>query len=522
MKLTLGGYACLVVTFMIFVTLSAPGKTGNAALLEAHSLNLGWEDANSAITEWQVQSGESEWVSLVTRDAPASVISRHLLLEGFGSAADGSWKATGAGLTFNGTLAGGRLSVRQTLAPVEGEYRLRYRVHIENVSSAPLRSDSDQTLRLHLGPGLGEYPTDGYGIADTLYSFVEPVVSIGKEVRRMSLQEAGDTAVQDLADPEALDWAGLHSRYFALVVAPERGNGVNAIDVRLPDEEAATSLPPRYLPSIVLQVPTQVLKPQESVTREFLIFSGPKSGSALAEGVGDFSGLSFAGMWNWLRGLCICLLTILGLIHSMVPNWGISIILLAVLVRLALYPIAQRAMASQHAFSEVQKTIQPELRDIKNNYRGEEQSERILALYQRYSVSPLAGLKPLLIVLIQIPVFVALFHVLGQAYELRATPFLWIESLAEPDRLFSLGISVPYFGSHFNLLPILLAFTTLLTIKMAPAPAADESARYRQNIFLVIMALGFLVLFYPFPSGMVLYWTVANLLHLAQQYIVEH
>jgi YidC/Oxa1 family membrane protein insertase len=126
----------------------------------------------------------------------------------------------------------------------------------------------------------------------------------------------------------------------------------------------------------------------------------------------------------------------------------------------------------------------------------------------------LAGLKPLLIVLIQLPIFVALYHLLGQHFELRDQPFLWMPSLAEPDQLFSFGFDVPFFGSYFNLLPAFMALTTLLTIKLSPAPAADDKAAWKQNLMLAGLAIGFFVLFYTFPSGMVLYWTAANVLHL--------
>jgi YidC/Oxa1 family membrane protein insertase len=123
-------------------------------------------------------------------------------------------------------------------------------------------------------------------------------------------------------------------------------------------------------------------------------------------------------------------------------------------------------------------------------------------------------MKPLLIVLIQLPVFIALFHVLGQAVELQGASFLWIDSLGLPDRLFSFGRDLPFFGAYFNILPFLMALSTLLTITLSPSSGQN-------SIFLVIMAVGFLLLFYPFPSGMVLYWTMANLLQIFQQMLVK-
>jgi YidC/Oxa1 family membrane protein insertase len=123
-------------------------------------------------------------------------------------------------------------------------------------------------------------------------------------------------------------------------------------------------------------------------------------------------------------------------------------------------------------------------------------------------------------VLIQLPIFIALFNVLGQVFELRDASFLWIATLAEPDRLFALGFDIPILGGYFNLLPVLMAVSTLAAIGMSSPPAEDAGAKKRRTMMLVLMALGFFVLFYPFPAGMVLYWTMANVLHTMQQGVV--
>jgi YidC/Oxa1 family membrane protein insertase len=131
-------------------------------------------------------------------------------------------------------------------------------------------------------------------------------------------------------------------------------------------------------------------------------------------------------------------------------------------------------------------------------------------------VSPFAGLKPLLIVLIQLPILIALFHVLGTAFELRNAPFLWIETLAEPDKLFSFGFNIPFLGNYFNLLPVLMSVFTLLSFKLAPAPTTEDKDKGMQNLFLLGMTLMFFFLFYSFPAGLVLYWTFANVFHVVQ------
>jgi YidC/Oxa1 family membrane protein insertase len=177
-------------------------------------------------------------------------------------------------------------------------------------------------------------------------------------------------------------------------------------------------------------------------------------------------------------------LWILKAIHAVIPSWGVSILMLALLVRVLIYPLARKMMADQQKFANVQLLIGPEIKKIKKKYRGEEQSEKILGLYKKHGVSPFTGMKPLVIVVIQLPVFIALFHALGQAAELQDASFLWINTLGLPDQLFSFGQDLPLLGAYFNLLPFLMAFSTLLTIALSPMPGQN-------NIFLAIMAVVF-------------------------------
>ncbi len=241
---------------------------------------------------------------------------------------------------------------------------------------------------------------------------------------------------------------------------------------------------------------------------------------SLDSGSFHFSSLLVSGLWGWMDWICQGVLRLLIFIHFVIPNWGLSIIFLALIVRVVLYPLSVKAMKSQMKFVAAQKEMLPELKEIKKNFKGGEQSERILQLYKTHQVSPFAGLKPLGIVLIQLPILIALFQVLGTAEELRNARFLWIDSLAEPDRLFAFGFNIPFLGNYFNLLPVLMSLFTLLAFRLAPAPTAEKNDQRIQNIFLVVMTLTFFFLFYSFPAGMVLYWTFANIFHIIQYRIM--
>ncbi|MDT8450895.1 MAG: membrane protein insertase YidC [Wenzhouxiangellaceae bacterium] len=491
--------------------------------LNTGSIEIGWSDEARAPQSFRIGAPASQR-SFLSRQSDGTRISRHLNVT---TDAGLEWQAVPGRAAHEQTTAlvrylrspDGAWLLEQRLRPTGQAYRLRMELVLTRVADAP--SSDPETFRLMLGPGLGEVPLDGMGIAAGMYSFVEPIARIGGDLRRFDSGEAAGNRFEPVEMEDSIAWAGLNSRYFALLLAPEAATTIRGLAFGRADSPDPESLPVRYLPWIALELQLPGLSMGESRELAFEVFAGPKSRPVLSDSdtAHDYSGLLFPDLWNWMRGISIALLVVLGWLHALVPNWGLAICLLAVLVRALLWPVGRWALASQQRFSEMQNTIQPRIREIKVRYKGGEQSERILALYEKHDISPLAGLKPLLIVLIQIPIFVAMFHVLGQAWELRQASFLWIDSLAEPDRLFRFGFDVPFFGAWFNLLPVLMAATTLATIKLSPAPASSAAERRRQNIFLVLMAAGFFLLFYPFPAGMVLYWSMANILHIAQYWV---
>ena len=227
----------------------------------------------------------------------------------------------------------------------------------------------------------------------------------------------------------------------------------------------------------------------------------------------------FPGMWGWMRTLCTWLLDLLQFLAGTTGNWGVAIILLALLVRLALHPFARRALREQKRFNETQQTLKPLLADIKARYRGGEQAEHIEELYRAHGVSPAAGMKPLLLVLLQLPILIALFQILLHAPDLKGAGFLWIDDLSQPDRLAPLGMSLPWFGSYLNILPFALAASTMVGAFFIPGER-DRAAMRKVAWASTAMALVFFVLFYSFPAGLVLYWTATNLLAAGHQALV--
>lgn len=434
----------------------------------------------------------------------------------------GGWKTVASDLTtVSIALESAELPfvIRKTWRLTDKPSRVQFELTLQARWQSKLAQDD---LWLELGPGLGEQPTHGLGMGQSIYSFTEVVYRNAEGVATKRLGHDDNVRFTPPTDQGPKEWVGLQSRYFALLLIP-RGSTEGRLDWEAQAPVAGIEHPkqPDFETRLRVNLPVPEAYSELPQVLSWDVFGGGKSYEVLSAQEPALSSLLFAGLWEWMRALILGIMYVLGVIHQGVGNWGVSIILLSILVRLVMYPVAKNAMAAQKKFASIQERIQPELQEIRRNYKGGEQSERILELYEAHQVSPLAGLKPLLIVLIQIPIFVALYHLLGQTFELRNEPFLWIQTLAQPDQLFSFGIDIPFFGAYFNLLPVLMALSTLLSIKFSQAVSANAKEAFRQQFFLWVMALVFFLLFYSFPSGMVLYWTMANILQFIHQQLAS-
>jgi YidC/Oxa1 family membrane protein insertase len=199
------------------------------------------------------------------------------------------------------------------------------------------------------------------------------------------------------------------------------------------------------------------------------------------------------------------LFTMLG-IHSLVSNWGLAIILLTMIVKLCLWPLT----TAQVRTSKKMTAIQEPLKAIKEKYKnnpGKVQAET-MKLFKHYRVNPAAGCLP---IFIQIPIFFGLYFMLRTSSELRFAHFLWIKDLSLADTIAHIG-SFPV-----NILPLVMCVTMALQMHMTPMPSTDGS----QKMVFKLMPVIFLFCCYSFPSGLVLYWTVQNILTILQQCIVS-
>lgn len=212
---------------------------------------------------------------------------------------------------------------------------------------------------------------------------------------------------------------------------------------------------------------------------------------------------------------------LLVLIKSMTSlSWGMVILLFAIVIKVILLPVSMMTTKSQKKVSIITSQLQPRLKEIKSKYDGEQAHNKIMQAHKDLGVTPFYTLKPMLSFLIQIPILIAVFNALGEMPQLVAQPFLWFNDLSKPDMFKSLGFDIPLLGSNFNLMPIIMTIITLASTVFHKDNHVSASENKKQKIKLYLMALSFLILFYPFPVAMVMYWAMANLLGFVQSKLI--
>lgn len=230
--------------------------------------------------------------------------------------------------------------------------------------------------------------------------------------------------------------------------------------------------------------------------------------------------LRYAHLWGPLAALSKLVESMIVFIERTVgAGWAVALVLFAVLVKLALLPVSLATASFQRQASAHRAALAPVLESIKREYRGEEAHNRIMAAHKARGITPFYTLKPTLGLFVLLPVLIAIFNALAEMPQFAGAGFLWIEDLAYPDDIFPLPATLPFLGDTFNLLPWLMALVSVAASLRFRDPHASPAALRRRRQGLLLMAAAFLVLFYPFPAAMVLYWLLNNLLQMVQQEI---
>ncbi|MBC7981315.1 MAG: membrane protein insertase YidC [Armatimonadetes bacterium] len=315
--------------------------------------------------------------------------------------------------------------------------------------------------------------------------------------------DAGDTIL----------YAGVTDQFFTTVIRPEKP----AI-ARVWGKPSSISLKPGASPLISVRggisLPDTALAPNSPITLNYRIFTGPKDNTMLrrldnskAAGTGWGDVMQYGFFWfvsrplNWL----------LNTLHSGLDNlsttqsWGLAIICLTLIVRVAIWPLHAK---STHTMKRMAK-LQPKMAELKEKYADEPNklNTEMMGLYRKYGINPLGGCLPMFI---QIPIFFGFFRMLDYAVELRNQPFLWVDDLSQPDTLTHLS------GIPINILPIVMAVTSAL--QMAMMPKTGDKMQQRIMMFMPLM---FFFFCYNYASALALYWTTQNIFSIGQTWLMN-
>lgn len=466
----------VVETPLVRVVLSTAGARATSWQLKAYRLDSGAPvdlvaaGANprtgeaSPLATWAapeelgaIYEAERESLTLKAGDAPAAVVFRHV-------------SATG-------------LEQRKSLTFSPDHYTVGVEVTTRNLAAAAQAAHQ----RLAWGPGLRNS-------TDKDKATLQPP-TIWLDGKRHQEDGVAQLKGEKLLEGKT-SWAALQDSFFAAALLPE-GEGVRAFVARGQGDQ----------PVVGLAGPALTLQEGAQAQLRATLYAGPRDLDILKAVGQDLDSLVDLGWFDFLARPALWLLKFL---YFYTGNYGLAIIIVTILQKVAFHPLTHKSLKSMQAMQAIQPKVQALQERFKNN--PQKKQEETMALYKKHGVNPMGGCLPMLV---QIPIFIALYNALSSSVEMWQAHFLWIRDLTQPDALFNLPI---WGGSHigFNLLALLMGASMWIQQKMSPTVGDPRQAQ----IMLWMMPILFTWMFWSFPSGLVVYWLVNNILQVGQQWLI--
>ena len=315
-----------------------------------------------------------------------------------------------------------------------------------------------------------------------------------------------------------LEYAGVSNQFFTTLIRPDRKYVSNfwakSSSIRIAGDNPDS---PKYAVRSGFSLPERKLAPGELENFSCNLYLGPKYYSVLKKMENDTAEVMNYG---WFTPISVLLSNVLNWLHSTAFSktadkwaWGLSIIALTILIRIAIWPLHNKSTRTMKRMSK----LQPLMKDIKEKYKDNptKLNQETMKLYKEYHINPMGGCLPMFL---QIPIFFGYYRMLQYAVELRGQSFLWVDDLSMPDTVYELPFGLPFLGDNIpvNLLPILMAVTMVLQMKMTP----KTGDKMQQRIFM-LMPLMFFFFCYNFASALALYWTTQNIFSIGQTWLTN-
>lgn len=336
-------------------------------------------------------------------------------------------------------------------------------------------------------------------------------VYYGDEQAILDASSVGEKVQEDYHG--RIGWIAVRNKYFAAVIIPDNPSNVDGAYLEGDREQISVhGVEEYYNARLILP-----FKNTDNETRSFKLYIGPvdynklKSLGSHLKALVDFG--SFFGLKFIVRPIAeYVLLPLFNFLHLFIPNYGFVIVVFSLIIKIVVYPLTKQSYQSMKKM----QLLQPKIAEMKEKYKDDQQkvNKETMKLYQTYGVNPAGGCLPMLL---QMPIFVALWGLFRTAIELRQQPFiLWIKDLSQPDVIYNLGFKLPLFGiQEISGLALLMGITTFIQQKMTMKDPKQKAMVYVMPIFLTI-------LFMSFPSGLNLYYFLFNLFSIAQQQYINH
>lgn len=347
------------------------------------------------------------------------------------------------------------------------------------------------------GPGLSATEVN---LKDDQSRFRSSVL-LGEEFHRKTPGSFGRSNVEEFSG--TLNWASLQTKYFMAAIFPPKPVRADVAMSGIKSEHRVTQL---------VAIPATVARGE--ITSEVRTYVGPLDFKVVESlGVGLEKNVEFG--WKFIRPVSIGVLWAMNALHHVIPNYGWVIVVISILTKVLFYRLTHKSFKSMKEMQD----LQPRLAGLKEKFGSDKRrlSEETMKLYREAGVNPLGGCLPMLL---QMPVFIALFNVLSHAIELRGAPWIaWINDLSQQDILFKLPFTLPLIGDNFSLLPLLMGGAMWMQSKLGASPTGQPGNPMPPG-FNTLLPIVFTVLFYKMPSGLVIYWIINTALSVVQQYYI--
>ena len=364
-----------------------------------------------------------------------------------------------------------------------------------------LKGNWDSSISLAWENGLQPTETNIQSdVIDAVGASIKPL-NEGKETLRISGPgESASNADNNVLINQAIDWAAVQTKYFIVALIPDASSRPSQAKISGKSIDGFNDQ--RFVQSYDINLTYQnINKIQAS------IYLGPLDNSLLESVNPSLHNAIYWG-WGFIQPIAKLVLWLLNTLHSIIPNYGICLIVFALIIQRITAPLTKKTYQSSQKMQEIQPLIKKIQEKHKND--SKKMNQEMMSLYKEKGVNPLGGCLPLLL---QMPLLFAIFSVFRHTIELRGMPFIgWISDLSQPDIVFHLPFHIPLYGSHVAFLPILMGISIFLTqrLSMATMESSQKPMMYIMNGF-------FILIFNGFPSGLNLYYTVYNLLNYFQQ-----